>query len=306
MTSALRVQSRLIWSCARTWDGQSRPVSDGKEGGGGVREGRALGHHAGSPLPLLSLRGKAVTGLLCCPGTPPARPAPPARTAPPARGHSDTADTEDWDHPPPTQAEEIIGRANISCCSAAPAHRHYSGGLVVSDAGPQVSPLPTLVLSTPGPLRWGVAGSPPSQEVPYGSYLSLHPLSHPSLAGWLRLLSSALRQHFVATFSVSSADGVSLLRPAATSPPSPPSPPSPTPQWLAPPAAAIMEAATRHTTTATDGVRLSYTLVGSGPTKVLCIPGMCTPGAMWAPQVAAFLAGGQVSMALVDNRTLQR
>ncbi|KAK1857685.1 hypothetical protein I4F81_000300 [Pyropia yezoensis] len=63
-----------------------------------------------------------------------------------------------------------------------------------------------------------------------------------------------------------------------------------------------MEAATRHTTVATDGVLLSYTLVGSGPTKVLCIPGMCTPGSMWAPQVAAFLAGGNVSMALVDNR----
>lgn len=63
-----------------------------------------------------------------------------------------------------------------------------------------------------------------------------------------------------------------------------------------------MEAATRHTTTASDGVRLSYTLVGSGPTKVLCIPGMCTPGAMWAPQVAAFYPSGQVSMILVDNR----
>lgn len=65
----------------------------------------------------------------------------------------------------------------------------------------------------------------------------------------------------------------------------------------------IMEASTRHTTVATDGVLLSYTLVGSGTTKVLCIPGMCTPGSMWAPQVAAFLAGGNVSMALVDNRT---
>lgn len=64
-----------------------------------------------------------------------------------------------------------------------------------------------------------------------------------------------------------------------------------------------MEAATRHTTIASDGVLLSYTLVGSGPTKVLCIPGMCTPGAMWAPQVTAFFAGGRVSMALVDNRT---
>lgn len=47
---------------------------------------------------------------------------------------------------------------------------------------------------------------------------------------------------------------------------------------------------------------MSYTLVGTGPTRVLFIPGMCTPGAMWEPQVAAFLAGGQVSMALVDNR----
>ncbi|OSX68688.1 hypothetical protein BU14_2391s0001, partial [Porphyra umbilicalis] len=63
-----------------------------------------------------------------------------------------------------------------------------------------------------------------------------------------------------------------------------------------------MEAATRHTTTATDGVRLSYTLVGTGPVRVVFIPGMCTPGAMWAPQVAAFLAGGNVSMCLLDNR----
>jgi len=69
---------------------------------------------------------------------------------------------------------------------------------------------------------------------------------------------------------------------------------------------AAMEAATRHTTTATDGVRLSYTLVGTGPVRVVFIPGMCTPGAMWAPQVAAFLAGGNVSMCLLDNRTLQR
>lgn len=69
---------------------------------------------------------------------------------------------------------------------------------------------------------------------------------------------------------------------------------------------AAMEAATRHTTTATDGVRLSYTLVGTGPVRVVFIPGMCTPGAMWAPQVAAFLAGDNVSMCLLDNRTFQR
>lgn len=97
------------------------------------------------------------------------------------------------------------------------------------------------------------------------------PSSFPIRGRWLRSVWSASRLHAVVAASV-------------------------TPS-------AIMEAATRHTTTATDGVRLSYTLVGSGPTKVLCIPGMCTPGAMWAPQVAAFIPGGQVSMALVDNRT---